>query len=142
MKYSIVFLSSIFFGADVYLRDGALLLIALRSVKKHLKTTLDCNSGGGLIIKDVGGEYKCYLTDIESLDDTSAALAEFDDPLKTFLSEADIVAANGIVCVSRYQTDDMFQLHPSTRKVRKYPMHHLSFRLLLTCLTGVLVMTM
>lgn len=48
--------------------------------------------------------------------------AELNDPLKTFLSGADIVgSANGIVCVSEYQTDEMFLFNPSTRKDRKIP---------------------
>lgn len=84
MKCSIAFPSSIFFGADVskgwyYFIDSTAL------VKKHLKTTLDCNSGGGFIINYVSEECKCYLTDIESSDDAFVAFAEFNDPHKTFL---------------------------------------------------------
>lgn len=88
-------------------------------VKKHLKKTLECNAGG-VIIKGGG---KFYLADFESLDDDSTTVVEVNDtPLKDHLSGAEFVgAANGLVCFSKNNMNEILLFNLSTRKATKIP---------------------
>lgn len=88
-------------------------------VKKHLKKTLECNAGGVFI----SGGGKFFLADFESLDDDSAAVEEIKDPvLNNLTSGAQFVgAANGLVCLSKNDMNEILLLNPSTRKARKIP---------------------
>ncbi|KAK1367574.1 hypothetical protein POM88_033666 [Heracleum sosnowskyi] len=86
-------------------------------LKKHLKKTLECNAGGVFI----SGGGKFFLSEFESLDDDSAAVVELKDPgLNNLLSGAEFVgAANGLVCLSKNDMNEIILLNPSTRKARK-----------------------
>ncbi|KAK1368157.1 F-box protein CPR30 [Heracleum sosnowskyi] len=87
-------------------------------VKKHLKKTLECNIGGGLIIKGGGGNF--YLADFDSLDDASASAVQIDDPIKNLLVDSKFVgASNGLICVCQKQMNDVFLFNPATKKSRK-----------------------
>lgn len=88
--------------------------------KKQLKNTLACNAGVGLMIVKHGDDRKFYLAGFDSLDDESADLLEIDDPLKSFLSDAQIMGAcNGLICVFKNKRKDIFVLNPTTRNSRK-----------------------
>ncbi|KAK1368168.1 F-box domain-containing protein [Heracleum sosnowskyi] len=89
-------------------------------VKKHVKTTIECNNGGGLLINDDAG--KIYLADFDSLDDGSAAVVEISNSLQTILSGVEVFsAANGLVCAAKNEMNEIFLFNPSTRKARKLP---------------------
>ncbi|WOG90757.1 hypothetical protein DCAR_0310001 [Daucus carota subsp. sativus] len=90
--------------------------------KKQIKNALDCNAGVGVMISklDFGGEKRVYLAGFDSLDDESVSVVEIDGPLKAFLSVAHVVgSSNGLMCVIKYVTKDVFLLNPTTRKTRK-----------------------
>ncbi|XP_074335731.1 F-box protein CPR1-like isoform X2 [Apium graveolens] len=87
-------------------------------IKKHLKKTLECNIGGGLIINGDGGDF--YLADFDSLDDADASAVRIDAPIKNLLVESQFVgASNGLICVWQNQMNDVFLFNPATRKSRK-----------------------
>ncbi|XP_074336279.1 uncharacterized protein LOC141673433 [Apium graveolens] len=89
-------------------------------IKKHLKTSIECNTGGGLIINDDAG--KIYMAGFDSLDDRSSAVVEISDPLKTVLAGAEnFIAANGLVCAAKNEMSEIFLFNPSTRNARKLP---------------------
>ncbi|KAL8107586.1 hypothetical protein AgCh_024122 [Apium graveolens] len=74
-------------------------------VKKHLKKTLECNIGGGLIINGGGGNF--YLADFDSLDDADASAVRIDVPIKNLLVHSQFVgASNGLICVWQNQMND------------------------------------
>ncbi|KAL8107588.1 hypothetical protein AgCh_024123 [Apium graveolens] len=87
-------------------------------VKKHLKKTLECNIGGGIIIN--AGSDKFYLADFDSLDDPSASVVRINDPIKTLLVDSHFVgASNGLICVFKNEMKDVFLFNPTTKKSRK-----------------------
>ncbi|KAK1392361.1 F-box domain-containing protein [Heracleum sosnowskyi] len=87
-------------------------------VKKHLKTSRDCNAGFGLLMIKLGGDTKFYLASLDSLDEDS--VVKIKNPLKTFLYGAEIVgASNGLMCVFKNDRKDVFLLNPIMRKSKK-----------------------
>ncbi|XP_017255807.1 F-box protein CPR1-like [Daucus carota subsp. sativus] len=91
-------------------------------VKKHLKRSIECRMGTGVIIR----ECISYSVDFDSLDNGSAI--EIDEPLKTLLCETGSVGTcNGLLCVFNMM-GDMFLWNPATKKCRKLPTAPADFR--------------
>lgn len=67
--------------------------------KKHLKKTLECNTGSGLIINGDGGNF--YFVDFDSLDDDFASAVRIDDPFRSLLVDSRSVGSYSglIVCL-------------------------------------------
>ncbi|KAL1834427.1 hypothetical protein ACET3Z_004078 [Daucus carota] len=90
-------------------------------VKKHHKRMIECSTRGVIIS---GFDGKFYLSDFESLDGggDEAVAALMNGPVKSIVSGAEFFgAANGLVCLSKNQMNELFILNPSTRKARKIP---------------------
>lgn len=91
-------------------------------IKKHLKTTLECNIGGGLIINDEGG--RCYVVDSESLDDEGddVVAVPIKNPLMSRIHGAEFFgSANGLGCVAKNEMKEILVFNPMTRKARTIP---------------------
>lgn len=71
-------------------------------IKKHIKTTFECNIGGGLIINDEGG--RCYVADSEYLEGEGhdVVAVPIKDPLMGLIHGAEFFgAAKGLGCVAK-----------------------------------------
>lgn len=105
-------------------KEWCSLIDSTRFVKKHLKKALDYNASGLII----NGHGKFYLAENYEFNldggggGGDVVVVEINDPLKTLLSGADFVgSANGLVCVSKNEMNELLVLNPSTRKLRKIP---------------------
>ena len=87
-------------------------------VKRHLSA----NAGAGsLLIRGSAGIGNFYLASFNAAQDEATAL-EINDPLKTLLVGARIQgAANGLVCVSKNNINQLFLINPATNKSRMIP---------------------
>ncbi|KAL1819209.1 hypothetical protein ACET3Z_014078 [Daucus carota] len=88
-------------------------------IKKHLKTTTECNAPGVILT----GEQSLFLTDLESLSaEEEVNVVEIRDPLKTIFPDAEFVgAANSLLCFCKNNAYEFLIYNPATRKYRKVP---------------------
>lgn len=91
-------------------------------IKKHLKTTIEYNTGAGLIVNDQGG--RCYVVDSGCLDGEGDDVVgvPIKDPLMNLIHGAEFFgAAKGLGCVAKNEMNDILVFNPLTRKARKIP---------------------
>ncbi|KAL1819208.1 hypothetical protein ACET3Z_014077 [Daucus carota] len=88
-------------------------------IKKHLKTTTECNAPGVILT----GKQSLFLTDLESLSaDEEVDGVELKDPLKSVFPDADFVGAgNSLLCFCKKNACKFLIYNPATRKYRKVP---------------------
>lgn len=102
------------------------LIDSTKFIKEHLQRNTECNPDHGIIFRDYPQGESFYLAELDSSYDSTAI--ELADPLKSYLSGADLVGScNGLVCLCKKLTDMtwwnpvILLWNPSTGKARELP---------------------